>query len=409
MMKKQQQQSNNLFMADSSSNEFAMKMKMKRLRGNQHKSSSVDSSSSSSEDGDEATTTQPSDGPSFQPTLSLQPSDGPSLQPTLSLQPSDGPSFQPTLSLQPSDGPSFQPTLSLQPSDGPSLQPTLSLQPSDGSGWIEPCDNSTVCDPFAGTGCESGCGSFGFNRDLQHNPSLLHRLLSSLGLVPSVWDSWLPDWHKNSRALYHNPSLLHRLLSSLGLVSSAWDDDGEEPIEVVEEVAFDFNPKCDVPEQSDIPDTWHIYDELIKKNRKMASMARNVKEYAPKRGLVEDIIEQQDAEDEDSDDKDTSKDKDMDELFIPHNLIFTHEDNLLDCEVSSSEPSLHTMAHNVRDTIGAYRQVWGDDMEYTFLTDVDCRKAIYEAEPKLLAYYDRLPGMLKGDICRSAYLYLNGG
>ena len=160
-------------------------------------------------------------------------------------------------------------------------------------------------------------------------------------------------------------------------MSSAWDDVGEEPIEVVEEVAFDFNSKCDVPEQSDMPG-WLYYDGLIKKNHKMASVARNVEEYAPKRGLVEDRIEQ-----------------DMDQHPIPHHLIFTHKDNPLDCEVSSSEPSLHTMAHNVRDTIKTYRQVWGDDMEYSFLTDVDCRKAIYEAEPELLAYYDHLEGMLK--------------
>ena len=188
-------------------------------------------------------------------------------------------------------------------------------------------------------------------------------------------------------------------------MSSAWDDVGEEPIEVVEQVAFDLNPKCDVPEQSEIPG-WLYYDGLIKKNRKMASMARNIEEYAPKRGLVEDIdIEQQEAEENGKE----VINKNVDQHSIPHHLIFTHKDNLLDCEVSSSEPSLHTMAHNVRDTIKTYRQVWGDDMEYSFLTDVDCRKAIYEAEPELLAYYDHLEGMFKGDICRSAFLYLNGG
>jgi len=191
-------------------------------------------------------------------------------------------------------------------------------------------------------------------------------------------------------------------------MSSAWDDIGEEPIEVVEEVAFDVvtKLKCEMPEQSDNPATWHYYDGLIKKNRKIASLAQNVTEYAPKRGLVEDITEQQD--EKDSDGKDVSI-KDMDQHYIPHHLIFTHKDDLLDCEVSSSEPSLHTMAHNVRDTIEAYRQVWGDDMEYDFLTDVECRKAIYEAESELLAYYDDLDGMFKGDICRSAFLYLNGG
>ena len=210
-----------------------------------------------------------------------------------------------------------------------------------------------------------------------------------------------------------------RLLSWLGMMSSDEvedEEDDEELIELVEKVVFELEGEdvvtnCDVPEpeQSDIPATWQYYNELIKKNRKIASLARNVREYAPKRGLVEDIIEQQDAEDEDSENgKDVSV-KDVDQRFIPHHLVFTHRDNLLDCDVSSSEPSLHTMAHNVRDTIEAYRQVWGDDMEYNFLTDVECRKAIYEAEPELLAFYDDLEGMFKGDICRSAFLYLKGG
>ena len=74
-----------------------------------------------------------------------------------------------------------------------------------------------------------------------------------------------------------------------------------------------------------------------------------------------------------------------------------------------SEPSLHTFAHNVRDTIKAYEKVWADDLQVTFLTDVECRKALYEAKPELLKYYDDLEGMFKGDLCRSADLYLNGG
>ena len=119
---------------------------------------------------------------------------------------------------------------------------------------------------------------------------------------------------------------------------------------------------------------------------------------------MEDIELQEDEEDnEDGSNKDDAK------TFIPRRLLFTHKEDLLDCQVSSSEPSLHTMAHNVHDTIKAYSEVWGDDMEYDFLTDVECRKAIYKTEPELLAYYDDLEGMFKGDICRSAYLYLNGG
>ena len=189
--------------------------------------------------------------------------------------------------------------------------------------------------------------------------------------------------------------------------------DEEKLLELVEMVppleldSKNETTKCAVPMQSDIPATWHYYDGLIEKNRKIASTASSIKEYAPKRGLVEDMVDEEQDE-EDSDGKDSST-EDEDHRSIPHHLIFTHTDNLLDCEVSSSEPSLHTMAHNVRETIKAYRQVWGDDMEYDFLADAECRKAIYEAEPELLAYYDDYEGMLKGDICRSAFLYLNGG
>ena len=205
-------------------------------------------------------------------------------------------------------------------------------------------------------------------------------------------------------------SPLHRLLSSLGLMPSTSDEVEVEKIGVeVEEVAFELEgvaTKCDPGTLSYLDATWLHYDELIKKNRKIATLARNIKEYAPKQGIVEDIIEQQDSDDRAGEDADI---KNVDQHFIPHHLIFTHKKNLLDCEVSSSEPSLHTMAHNVRDIIKTYRTVWGDDMEYSFLTDVECRDAIYEVEPELLVYYDGLQGMFKGDVCRSAILYLKGG
>ena len=182
--------------------------------------------------------------------------------------------------------------------------------------------------------------------------------------------------------------------------------------EVTEEEAWTMARECDVPEleQSDNPAAWNYYDGLIEENRNIASLARSVKEYAPKRGLVEDSLidaELQDQEDDEDDEDVTNKDEAK--SFIPRRLLFTHKEDLLNCDVSLSEPSLHTMAHNVHDTIEAYRGVWGDDMAYDFLTDVECHKAIYETEPELLAYYDDLEGMFKGDICRSAYLYLNGG
>jgi hypothetical protein len=123
---------------------------------------------------------------------------------------------------------------------------------------------------------------------------------------------------------------------------------------------------------------------------------------------VEDILIDAELQEDDEDDEDV-RNKNEAKSFIPRRLLFTHKEDLLNCDVSLSEPSLHTLAHNVHDTIKAYSEVWGDDMEYDFLTDVECRKAIYETEPELLAYYDDLEGMFKGDICRSAYLYLNGG
>ena len=62
------------------------------------------------------------------------------------------------------------------------------------------------------------------------------------------------------------------------------------------------------------------------------------------------------------------------------------------------------------DTIDAYKKEWADDdVEVTFLTDEDCRIALSEVEPEFLEYYDDLAGMFKGDLCRSASLYLDGG
>jgi hypothetical protein len=203
---------------------------------------------------------------------------------------------------------------------------------------------------------------------------------------------------------------VRRVLSWLGMVS----DDEEEVFIEVEEVVNLFELEganvttrmCDVPEQSDNPAVWSYYDRLIEKNRNTASLARHVEEYAPKLRL-DDIVVEQEGQQEDEGDNGFGVEDEVGS-FIPYRLVFTHKDNLLDCEASLSEPSLHTMAHNVYDTIKAYSEVWGD-VEYDFLTDVECRKAIYEVEPELLAYYDGLEGMLKADICRSADLYLNGG
>jgi len=150
--------------------------------------------------------------------------------------------------------------------------------------------------------------------------------------------------------------------------------------------------ECDIPEDTV---TWKYYDSLIDSNRQTAALASSLEEYVP--------------EPVSSGEEDSS--------LIPHRLIFTHKLNLLDCDVSSSintDPGYHTLAHNVHDTINAYKKVWAaedddDDIDVTFLTDEDCVEAISEVEPELLKYYDGLEGMFKGDVCRIAYLYKYGG
>ena len=202
--------------------------------------------------------------------------------------------------------------------------------------------------------------------------------------------------------------LLRRLFSWLFFSedSNRIDDVNEYhelQLNVEDQGALDVaNRECKVPKQRNAASasSWSYYDGLIEKNRNTASLARSVQEYTPRRELDDDLALEEDRDEED------------DKSFIPHRLVFTHKDNLLDCDVSSSvesEPSLHTFAHNVRDTIKAYEKVWADDLQVTFLTDVECRKALYEAKPELLKYYDDLEGMFKGDLCRSADLYLNGG
>ena len=136
---------------------------------------------------------------------------------------------------------------------------------------------------------------------------------------------------------------------------------------------------------------WKYYDSLIDTNRKTGALARSLEEYVPKRDSTS--LEEQ--------------------SLIPHRLIFTNKFNLLDCNLSSSiisDPSDHTLAHNIHDTINLYKNEWAsEDVEVTFLTDEECVETISEVEPELLKYYDGLEGMFKGDVCRAVYLYKNGG
>lgn len=190
------------------------------------------------------------------------------------------------------------------------------------------------------------------------------------------------------------PTLTGQLLAWMGFISGTYEE--EEPVLVAEfdeheDVSYQ-NRECAMPKNTA---DWNYYDGLVNKNRHTVKVARSVKKYAPKYELVED-------QEEDGDDS-------IDELGvsqIPHRLLFTHKDNLLDCSVSSSEdsaPSLHTMAENVHDTIKIYQNLW-PDVEVAFLTDADCRKTLSVVEPELLKYYDELDGMFKGDLCRAADL-----
>eukprot|EP00578_Thalassiosira_sp_NH16_P027870 CAMPEP_0181085094 /NCGR_PEP_ID=MMETSP1071-20121207/5051_1 /TAXON_ID=35127 /ORGANISM="Thalassiosira sp., Strain NH16" /LENGTH=253 /DNA_ID=CAMNT_0023166883 /DNA_START=500 /DNA_END=1261 /DNA_ORIENTATION=+ len=71
-------------------------------------------------------------------------------------------------------------------------------------------------------------------------------------------------------------------------------------------------------------------------------------------------------------------------------------------------PGLYNLAENGKAIVNAYKQIWSD-LEVVFLTDEECRRAINATEPRLLSHFERLTGMFKADICRSAELYLNGG
>ncbi len=80
---------------------------------------------------------------------------------------------------------------------------------------------------------------------------------------------------------------------------------------------------------------------------------------------------------------------------IPYRLVFTHRKNLFECSNSTS-PMLYTLAENAKATVNAYGRIW-DDLEYVFLTDEDCVRALEVAEPALVAWFQN--PMLKGTRC----------
>lgn len=151
----------------------------------------------------------------------------------------------------------------------------------------------------------------------------------------------------------------------------------------------DVSPVCEVPKATNT-DSWDYYSGLVNKNLLTAKLAREIYEY---KGAKAKAMGSEEGE------------------VIPRRLVFTDKENILDCSISasiSSPPDLYMLAENVRATIRAYQDVW-PDAEIVFLTDTDCRRALNDLEPELLEYFDNLPGMFKGDICRVADLLVNGG
>jgi Glycosyltransferase sugar-binding region containing DXD motif len=90
---------------------------------------------------------------------------------------------------------------------------------------------------------------------------------------------------------------------------------------------------------------------------------------------------------------------------IPHRMIFTAKENLLE----TKEP--RHLYENVIHTINVYRDAWKEtNATVWFLNDTECREYIAEADPMLLPIFDgEQDGSYKADICRVAVLYLHGG
>ena len=117
--------------------------------------------------------------------------------------------------------------------------------------------------------------------------------------------------------------------------------------------------------------TWNYYNALVDENFHTAYRAK---------GLTSSII----SLGSEAERRDESKAR------IPHRLIFTHKDNLLDCSKSASastSPDLYNFAENTKATIRAYSKIW-PDLEYIFLTDEDCLEALNQTEPFLIPWFN---------------------
>ncbi len=102
---------------------------------------------------------------------------------------------------------------------------------------------------------------------------------------------------------------------------------------------------------------------------------------------------------------------DESKLRIPHQLIWTHQDNLFDClnlASNSTTPQLYELAENAKAAVNVYARIW-PNLRFTFLTNDDCIDLINRTDPDLIPYFEYLPGMYKADLCRATDLTLHGG
>ena len=90
---------------------------------------------------------------------------------------------------------------------------------------------------------------------------------------------------------------------------------------------------------------------------------------------------------------------------VPNILIFTHAVNLLE-DVDNDDVELEALRDNVRSIIALH-----PDAQVRFLTDQDCEASLRAVNlTHLIPYFRHEPqGMYKGDLCRGAALWENGG
>ncbi|CAJ1929105.1 unnamed protein product [Cylindrotheca closterium] len=93
---------------------------------------------------------------------------------------------------------------------------------------------------------------------------------------------------------------------------------------------------------------------------------------------------------------------------IPRRLLFTYSKNLL------HEKTPKHLHDNVQHSIQVYADAWGIEdqshVEVLFYTDKECIELLKQVEPKYLPIFqtETFPAY-RGDICRTAALYLYGG